>query len=574
MSNRLASSSSTTARRTVSACPICGGARLFYQFSVEGFRVVRCNDCSLMLTNPQPSDVELGQIYDENYFLAEENTADHQHTGELKAATVDGYLDLLARYGVPPGARLLEIGCGHGDFLRRAARRGLNVTGVEYSASACEVARQKLGGVGEIICGEIDDLTESCEARFDVITASDVIEHVRDPKAFLAHAHRLLKPGGVLFLATPTLDSWSARLLRNRWMEFKPEHLWYFKGATLQTLLSRSGFGGIIEKTCRKTLSVDYIAGHFERYPVPGVSPLVALARRLTPVSLRRKPIRMVASGMVLMSRREEIHARPLLSLVVPAYNEAATLDMALQKLLAKEVPGVDTEIIVVESNSTDGTRELVARYEDHPRVTVVWQDAPRGKGNAVRAGLERVRGDYVMIQDADLEYDLEDYEALLEPLLNGRAAFVLGARHGGNAWKMRQFTGQPVLSAVMNGAHRFFTMLVNVGFGARLRDPFTMYKVFRRDCLHGLRFECDRFDFDFELVIKLLRKGYKPLEIPVNYRSRSFSEGKKVSFLRDPVTWIRALVKFRLSKVDPLEEVVRLQATVPKARAYAAAIS
>ena len=175
-----------------------------------------------------------------------------------------------------------------------------------------------------------------------------------------------------------------------------------------------------------------------------------------------------------------------------------------------------------------------------------------------MRGGLQRITGDYVLIQDADLEYDLEDYEALLEPLVEGRAAFVLGARHGGSAWKMRSFSGQPFISAVLNLAHWFFTMLVNVGFHARLKDPFTMYKVFRRDCLYGLNFECNRFDFDFELVIKLLRKGYQPLEIPVNYRSRSFAEGKKVSFFGDPLTWLRALVKFRLEPMDPLENIAQ----------------
>ena len=171
---------------------------------------------------------------------------------------------------------------------------------------------------------------------------------------------------------------------------------------------------------------------------------------------------------MVLMARREEIPARPTLSVVVPAYNEAATFDVAFSRLLNKQIDGVDIQIVVVESNSTDGTRGLVAQYVNHPRVTVVWQDRPRGKGHAVRAGLERVTGNYVMIQDADLEYDLEDYETLLEPLLTGRAAFVLGARHGGSAWKMRQFTGQPVLSAVMNAAHLFFTLSCSTCSSAR----------------------------------------------------------------------------------------------------------
>ena len=122
----------------------------------------------------------------------------------------------------------------------------------------------------------------------------------------------------------------------------------------------------------------------------------------------------------------------------------------------------------------------------------------------------------------------------------------------------MRSFSGQPFISGILNLAHWFFTMLVNVGFHAHLKDPFTMYKVFRRDCLYGLEFVCNRFDFDFELVIKLLRKGYQPREIPVNYRSRSFAEGKKVSFFGDPLTWLRALVRFRLEPMDPLENIVR----------------
>lgn len=245
-----------------------------------------------------------------------------------------------------------------------------------------------------------------------------------------------------------------------------------------------------------------------------------------------------------------------MLSVIVPVFNEGRTFSTAFDKLLAKEVEGLDIEIIVVESNSTDGTRDEVLKYRDHPRVKVVLEDAPRGKGRAVRTGFEHISGDFVVIQDADLEYDLEDYEALLEPLRRGRAAFVLGARHGGSAWKMRQFNDQPVVAAILNFAHWFFTALINVGFGAHLKDPFTMYKVFRRDCLYGIRFECNRFDFDWEIVINFLRKGYQPLEIPVNYRSRSFAEGKKVSFFRDPLTWFRVLVKLRMSKFDPLNEI------------------
>ena len=545
-------------RRRVSNCPVCRSTRLHYSFSVSGHRVVRCDDCGLLMASPQPSDDELARIYGEDYFLVEKNGVGQRHVDELKQATADLYLDLLERYHGKPGGRLLEIGCGQGDFLVRAAARGLTVTGIEYSEHACEVARRKLrdapGSV--VVRGEISSAIE--EGQYDICACSDVIEHVRDPRLFLERVHKLLRPNGIVFIATPTLDSWSARLLKNRWMEFKAEHLFYFRASTLQTLLIDCGFEQIIERPGVKTLSIDYVAGHFTRYPVRAISPAVSAARRVTPASLRRKALRVVASGMVLMARKQQKRETHRLSVVVPVYNEAQTFTIAFDRLLSKEIDGVNIELIVVESSSTDGSREQVLKYRDHPRVKIVLEDAPRGKGHAVRAGLQHVTGDFVMIQDADLEYDIEDYDALLEPLRRGRAAFVLGARHGGSAWKMRQFNDQPLIAALLNLAHWFFTASINVCFGARLRDPFTMYKVFRRDCLYGLTFDCNRFDFDWEIVIKFLRKGYKPLEIPVNYRSRSFSEGKKVSIVRDPLTWLRVLIKLRLSKLDPLAEIER----------------
>jgi hypothetical protein len=119
-----------------------------------------------------------------------------------------------------------------------------------------------------------------------------------------------------------------------------------------------------------------------------------------------------------------------------------------------------------------------------------------------------------------------------------------------GTTWKMRHFTDQVFVSQVMNFGHLFFTGLFNLVYGQRLRDPFTMFKVFRRDCLYGLTFESNRFDFDWELVGKLVRAGYTPLEIPVNYTSRSFSEGKKVSFWRDPFTYFRACFKYRFVRL------------------------
>jgi glycosyltransferase involved in cell wall biosynthesis len=242
-------------------------------------------------------------------------------------------------------------------------------------------------------------------------------------------------------------------------------------------------------------------------------------------------------------------------------YNEGATFVELIQELLAKTIEGLDIEVVIVESNSTDGTRDHVFQYQNHPKVQVILEDKPLGKGHAVRTGLKIAKGDIILFQDADLEYDLNDYEALLAPLLDLKANFVLGSRHGSqkNSWKIRQFSDSPGLSVFFNFGHVFFLTLFNAIYSQRLKDPFTMYKVFRRECLYGLRFECNRFDFDFEIVIKLLRKGYKPLELPVNYTSRSISEGKKVTVFRDPLTWIGALIKFRKS---PLYEDIHASAT------------
>jgi len=255
-------------------------------------------------------------------------------------------------------------------------------------------------------------------------------------------------------------------------------------------------------------------------------------------------------SRTILITRPKPVREKPVLSVIVPAYNEQATFSQMMDVLLAKQIEGVHIEVIVVESNSTDSTREMALRYAEHPRVHLLLQEQARGKGNAVRAGFAAATGDILLIQDADLEYDIDDYDALLKPILEFKHNFVIGSRHTAqiNVWKIRKFNDAAGFAAFFNFGHVLFLTLLNVIYWQKLKDPFSMFKVFRRDCLYGLSLECNRFDFDFEIVIKLLRKGYRAVELPVNYRARSLSEGKKVRMFRDPLTWIVALIKFRKS--------------------------
>jgi glycosyltransferase involved in cell wall biosynthesis len=163
-----------------------------------------------------------------------------------------------------------------------------------------------------------------------------------------------------------------------------------------------------------------------------------------------------------------------------------------------------------------------------------------------VRDGFAAAVGDVVLIQDADLEYSVDDYVALLEPIERGEASFVLGSRHVPGR-PMRLFADSRVTSVVLNAAHWGFTALFDATYNVRLRDPFTMYKVFRRECIDGVQFSSDRFDFDWELVATLIRLGHAPIEVPVSYTSRDFKAGKKVRMLRDPFTWVVACAKFRV---------------------------
>ena len=506
-------------------CPICRSGDLNYEFVVDGCPVCRCAQCTLLFLNPQP---------------ARDGQRGHLDAGpmppsvyELHAANAVVRLDQILAYAGAPLRRLLMV--ANDAFLtEEALRRELEVVAI----SSADVERGALDGVAD---GHFDGAVFYC-----------TLERLADPETALRTLRRRLTSAGVVMVIAPTIDSRTARLFRASWWEFNASNLHYFSADTLQSLLLKAGYGDPLIGPDESAVSLEYF-----RSKIPAVSS--AFTRRglnilvwATPTFLRRRAFRSLTSRQVVFARAKRVAPVPRLSVIVPAYNERATFSVLMDRLLAKSIEGVDIEVVLVESNSSDGTREDAVRYGVHPRVQLILQDRPRGKGYAVRAGLAACTGDVVLFQDADLEYDIDDYDDLIAPLLAYRRNFVIGSRHvsKGRAWKIRQFNDAVALAAIFNAGHIFFLALFNFLYRQRLKDPFSMFKVFRRECLYGLSFECDRFDFDFEIVIKLLRKGYRPLELPVNYRARSPSEGKKVTMLRDPLTWMRALLRFRWSRL------------------------
>ncbi|MBI5209890.1 MAG: glycosyltransferase family 2 protein [Elusimicrobia bacterium] len=240
-----------------------------------------------------------------------------------------------------------------------------------------------------------------------------------------------------------------------------------------------------------------------------------------------------------------------VLSVIIPVLNEKATVSTLLDAVLAVQVEGFEKEIVIVEGASSDGTREVVRSYETRPGVKVVYEDAPHGKGAAVRTGLAHVTGDVVLIQDGDLEYSTADYAKVLAPLKEGRCDVVFGSRvlTSPQSWQFRRFGGlERIYGLFVNLGGVLFTSLFNALYGTSLSDGATMFKVFKADQLKSITLRSDWFDYDWEISAKLAKKGCKFEEVPVFYKARSRAEGKKIRFWRDGRKVFWAILRYRFS--------------------------
>ncbi len=225
------------------------------------------------------------------------------------------------------------------------------------------------------------------------------------------------------------------------------------------------------------------------------------------------------------------------LTVVVPVYNERATVAEIIRRVRAAEVPLV-VDVVVVDDGSTDGTDQVLGAIADST-VRVVRHERNRGKGAAVRTGFERATGDVVLVQDADLEYDPDDWPLLLDPILKHKALVVYGSR----------FTGARKNMLLLHWiGNRFLSLVTNLLYATTLSDMETCYKVFDRRVLEGVTIESDRFDFEPEITAKVLRRGYRIYEVPISYAGREPEEGKKITW-RDGLSALRALVKYRFSR-------------------------
>jgi glycosyltransferase involved in cell wall biosynthesis len=236
----------------------------------------------------------------------------------------------------------------------------------------------------------------------------------------------------------------------------------------------------------------------------------------------------------------EGAHRYTLLSVIVPVFNERSTVAEVIRRIRAVELP-VDVEVIVVDDGSSDGTDKVLAAVGDST-VRVINHPHNRGKGAAVRTGMEAMRGDLVLVQDADLEYDPADWVKLLDPILRGKSQVVYGSR----------FTGERKNMMPLHWiGNRFLSLVTNVLYSSTLSDMETCYKLFDRRVIAGLTIESDKFEFEPEITAKVLRRGYRIYEVPISYAGREADEGKKITW-RDGFGALKALVRYRFTRLDP----------------------
>ena len=229
-----------------------------------------------------------------------------------------------------------------------------------------------------------------------------------------------------------------------------------------------------------------------------------------------------------------------VLSVIVPVFDERNTVGEIVRRMRAVDLGGIELEIVMVDDASSDGTDKILSALEDST-VRVVRHAVNQGKGAAIRTGLEFARGDLLLIQDADLEYDPEDWPKLLKPILTGKARVVYGSR----------FTGERKNMLFLHWVgNRFLSLVTNVLYNTTISDMETCYKLFDREVLAGLKIEAQRFEFEPEITAKVLRRGHRVYEVPISYAGREIDEGKKITW-RDGFIALWTLVKYRFVRIE-----------------------
>lgn len=503
-------------------CPACQADRPSYLFHRAGVRFVRCTACGAVYVNPtrdRPfNDLDIERI--QTFSHPRDRALMSEDFERLVRRVEEDHQRIIGA----PLRRTLLLGRYLPEFARvpSAERLGLEVAAFD-DARFTRVAFDS----------DMEWAAPSLARGPQVVILAELLESLTDPHAVLSHLVAALPPETLFVVTYTNADSIPARLMRRHWSQLFDHKSAFLSTGNLTALAARSGLLLKTQYPLPVTRTARYVGDILSRAVE---RPALSTVLNATPLGDVEMPVRAGNRVAVFGRRTGEAAAREKLSIVMPVYNEARYAAEVIDAVLAKPLK-IDRELIIVESNSTDGTRAIVQSYQGRPGVRVVLEDRPRGKGHAVRTGLGHVTGTIVLIQDADFEYDIDDYDALLEPLLQHQATFVLGSRSLGlDDWKVRSYEATPVRGMMLNFGQLVFARTYSALYQQRVTDVNTMFKVFRAECLDGLDLKSNGFELDIELACKLARNGHSPMEVPVNYVARGFAEGKKIRFWRDAV--------------------------------------
>lgn len=222
------------------------------------------------------------------------------------------------------------------------------------------------------------------------------------------------------------------------------------------------------------------------------------------------------------------------LSVIIPVYNEVESIETILKRVQDTKLA---REILVIDDGSKDGTRDILKKLDGKKGVRVILHEKNQGKGAAVRTGMSAAKGDVLLIQDADLEYDPRDYPELIKPIMEGLADVVYGSRFLGRAHRVTMFWHMV--------ANKSLTLMTNILYDTILTDMETGYKVFKRQVIEGMTFRANSFNFEPEFTAKVLKRRYRIFEVPITFNPRDYTQGKKIK-LHDAFEAVWTLVKYR----------------------------
>jgi 2-polyprenyl-3-methyl-5-hydroxy-6-metoxy-1,4-benzoquinol methylase len=539
----------------VVVCAHCGSTRSHVRYTFPDVeKVIReCSACHLMVLDPMPTEEELHAVYNEGYF-------ENENLAQSDVTKVYGYVDYieerinkqknyvsicrtLQRLAIPAHTppRLLDYGCGLGFFLDTAFEADFEPNGVEFNQYALDYVRRRYA----YRVFHFSDLDPA--ESYDVITMFDVVEHLREPFATIGSIRNMLAENGIVVILTMDSTSFMSRIMGKRLEDFRRirEHLFFFSRSNLVSFLVKQGFDVLKVESHGHSFELRLLATRLRTVlPVVGV-PLIWLLKIFPFISNWSVYLDPRTKFIVYARKRREPRLSPppgaLLSIVVPVFNEAATIERVLTELLAIDV-GMRKEIIVVDDGSTDATPEMLERWAGSGDIRVIRQPSNRGKGAAVAAGVSQTRGHYVIIQDADTEYDPKDMLPLLGAMFETGALAVYGSRFAGRYRRTGGF-----LPTVAN---RILTFAANLVNDLNLSDLMTGYKLFDGALIRSLALKSPGFAFEAEVTCRIARIGVPIVEAPITYKARTYIEGKKIR-ARDGWRVLSALARYGLFRAD-----------------------